>query len=266
MPWPKHPVIYEINAWVWLNELSRKHGRQLSLATIPAEEWDAIADLAIDAVWLMGVWERSPAGRAIALRNEQLQEDFRRALPDLQPEDVTGSPYCVRGYAVDEHLGGNEGLAAARTSLAERDIQLILDFVPNHVAPDHAWVSDHPEYFVRGDRGDLERDPASFFEAGDNIYARGRDPYFPAWPDVLQLNVFNEGLRRASIETLTGIARQCDGVRCDMAMLLLNEVFAQTWGARRRPTTFERLLGDGDPSNQKEVPQFHFYRGSLLGS
>ena len=60
-PWPKHPVIYEINSWVWLRELAGG-GAPLSLADVPAKEWNAIAARGFDAVWLMGVWERSPAG------------------------------------------------------------------------------------------------------------------------------------------------------------------------------------------------------------
>src|SRR5436190_11256896 len=127
MTWPKYPLIYEINTWVWLNELSHKHRRSLTLATIPASEWDAIVELGMDAVWLMGVWERSPAGRSIAMKNESLQEDFRRALPDVRPEDIVGSPYCVRRYTVDEQLGGTKGLASARKNLANRKIRLIVD-------------------------------------------------------------------------------------------------------------------------------------------
>src|SRR6185436_1470335 len=123
-------------------------------------------------------------------------------------DDIAGSPYCVRRYTVDERLGGTQGLAAARKNLATRKIQLVLDLVPNHVAPDHPWASDHPEYFIQGDSNDLRTDPASFFQAEGRIFARGRDLYFPAWPDVLQLNVFNEGLRNAAIETLTAIAEQ----------------------------------------------------------
>ena len=217
--WPRHPVIYEINTWVWLGELSRKYPGPLNLATVPQQEWDAIAALGFDAVWFMGVWERSPAGIGISMRNPGLLEDFRRALPDFAAQDNVGSPYCVRSYVVDEHLGGPAGLAAARQALARRGVRLILDFVPNHVAPDHSWVVEHPEYFIRGDKQDLAREPASFFEAGGNVFACGRDPYFPAWPDVLQLNVFDQGLRQAVVETLSEIAEQCDGIRCDMAML-----------------------------------------------
>ena len=230
--WSRHPVIYEINAWVWLQELHDKYDRPVTFANTPREEWDSIAGLGVDAVWLMGVWERSPAGVAIANQNKGLLEDFRRALPDYRSEDNVGSPYCVRRYVVDEHLGGVAGLAVARRELATRGLKLILDFVPNHVAPDHPWVVHHPEYFVQGTVDEARNDPASFLETGGKVLARGRDPYFPAWPDVLQLNAFQPGLRRAAIETLSDIARQCDGVRCDMAMLFINSIFERTWGLR----------------------------------
>jgi hypothetical protein len=230
--WPKHPVIYEINTWVWLRELGMKYGQPVDLATVPEQEWNAIAAHGFDAVWFMGVWERSPAGIAISMRNKGLLEDFKRALPDFSAKDNVGSPYCVRRYVVDQHLGGPKGLAAARKSLAQRGIRLILDFVPNHVAPDHPWVSEHPEYFIQGSADDARNDPVSFVEAGGKVFACGRDPFFPAWPDVLQLNAFQPGLRQAVIDTVSEIAGQCDGIRCDMAMLMLNNIFERTWGAR----------------------------------
>ena len=137
----------------------------------------------INAVWLMGVWERSPAGLALANANDGLQASFRDTLPDLRPDDVIGSPYCVRRYVVDASFGGPEALAAARAALAERGIRLLLDYVPNHVAPDHPWVTSRPELFVRGDEHDLQADPAAWMKAGDHVLAHGRDPYFPPWPE-----------------------------------------------------------------------------------
>src|SRR4051812_37993545 len=80
------PAIYEINTAVWL----AGH----SLAEVPARRWDAIAALPVDAVWLMGVWQRSPAGLAIAASDEGLSSSFRQAVADLRPSDVIGSPYC----------------------------------------------------------------------------------------------------------------------------------------------------------------------------
>jgi hypothetical protein len=257
-PWPKHPVIYEINTWVWLQELSQKYKSPVTLANVSREEWDSIADLKVDAVWFMGVWERSPSGIEISMRNQGLLADFRRALPDFTDADNVGSPYCVGNYEVDAVLGGREGLAKARKELAKRGIRLILDFVPNHVAPDHPWVAEHPEYFIKGNYGDSVREPGSFIAAGGNVFACGRDPYFPAWPDVLQLNAFDPGLRQAVIETLSDIASQSDGVRCDMAMLLMNNIFERTWGARAGA----RGSGDYWPeviqAVKKEHPQFMF--------
>src|ERR1700722_1543275 len=115
--WPRYPALYEISTWVWLSDLKRKYGRSVDLSSVPSAEWDAISAYGFDAVWLMGVWERSPAGIAISNRNQGLLDDFRRALPDFRPEDNVGSPYCVRRYIVDQHLGGPEGLAVARKEL-----------------------------------------------------------------------------------------------------------------------------------------------------
>ena len=230
--WPRQPVIYEFNTWVWLHELSEKYNRLITLGSIPQQEWNSIASLGVDAVWLMGVWERSPAGIRLSLEHPGLQAEYRKVLPDVSVEDVVGSPYCIRRYEVDDHLGGPEGLASAREMLAQRGIRLILDFVPNHVAPDYPWVYDHPEYFIPGDVDDLRRAPAEFLEANGSIIACGRDPHFPPWTDTAQLNAFHPGLRHAIVDTLRGIANQCDGMRCDMAMLLLNAIFERTWGAR----------------------------------
>src|SRR5947209_7477047 len=206
----------------------------------------------------MGVWERSPAGIAIANQNKNLVDEFRRVLPDFAPEDNVGSPYCIKRYVVDKHLGGPGGLAIARRELANRGITLLLDFVPNHVAPDHAWVIEHPEYFIRGNAEDVRNDPTSYIEVQGRVYACGRDPYFPAWPDVLQLNAFEPGLRQAVIDTISDIAAQCDGIRCDMAMLLLNQIFERTWGGRagQRPST--EYWRDVIPAVKREQPDFRF--------
>ncbi len=256
--WPRYPTLYEINTWVWLSELSKKAGKPLDLSSLPAAEWDAIAALGFDAVWLMGVWERSPAGIAIANKNAGLLEDFRRALPDFRLEDNVGSPYCVRCYEVDEHLGGPESLSQARKELAKRGMRLILDFVPNHVAPDHAWVSQHPEHFIQGRAADAVNDPAAYVNLNGTVFACGKDPFFPAWPDVLQLNAFQLGLRQAVTVTLSKIADQCDGVRCDMAMLMMNAIFERTWGSRavRRPAT--EYWVDTISATKKEHPDFLF--------
>jgi len=227
---PPRPVIFEIDAWLWLRELSGQYGRRVTLADVPDEAWDSVG--VPDAVWLMGVWERSPAGRAIAMNHPDLRRTFDAALPDWTPDDLESSPYCVRRYVVDAALGGAEGLAAARAALARRGIGLILDYVPNHVAPDHPWVTAHPEYFIHGTPEDLAAAPDVFFAAGDRVLAHGREPSAPPWPDVVQLNAFKPGLRAAAIATLIDIADQCDTICCDMVMLLTTPAFVGTWGER----------------------------------
>ena len=232
-------VLYEINTWVWLNALSQKYKRQVRLDTVPESVWQELGALQVDAIWLMGVWRRSTEARRISASHADFQAELRGVLPDFSPEDVSGSPYSVQEYVVDEHLGGQGALAAARQELRKRGLKLLLDFVPNHVAPDHSWIHEHPDYMVQAVAGTVNPDQGKFFEKDGRWFAYGRDPNLAGWPDTAQLNAFAPELRRAAAETLTAIAAQCDGVRCDMAMLLLNDVFERTWGplAGPRPAT-----------------------------
>lgn len=234
-PLSPNPVLYEINTFVWLGELSRKYQRPVVLGQVPDEEWAYLADLGVELVWLMGVWERSPMGLTLVRNNPVAIREFKQMLPDYHTEDLAGSPYSVRRYSVDSRIGGDTGLAQERAKLAGHGIRLILDYVPNHVAPDHPWTRDHPEYFVQGTPRDLEIDPESYIKIGPNVIARGRDPNFPAWMDVVQLNAFHPGLRQATQDTIFSIAQKCDGMRVDMAMLLLNRIFALTWGPPAGP-------------------------------
>jgi hypothetical protein len=242
-----HPHLYEINTWVWLNELSKSHGREIRLASVPDGEWDRLAALGFDFVWLMGVWERSAAGRQMDRTNVQLFPHFDAALPGWRMEDVVGSGYSVKAYRPDPRMGTWEELDAVRAKLRERGMGLILDFVTNHTGRDHHWVDEHPEFYIQGTLADFRRDPDTFFlvehaTQGPLFLACGRDPFFPAWRDTAQLNYFHEGLRRAVIAELKSIAEHCDGVRCDMAMLVLNDVFESTW----------RLVLPHDPAPTEE--------------
>jgi hypothetical protein len=256
--WPSDPVLYELNTAAWLHDVSQRAGVTVTLADVPAAEWDRVTPAGVDAVWLMGVWERGPAGVELAMGSTEQVASFRAALPDFDASDVIGSAYCISRYEVDERLGGRAGLAAARAALAQRSIRLLVDFVPNHVAPDHRWLTEHPEYFVQGGTDDLEVDPAGFIAVGDAVIARGRDPYFPPWPDVAQLNAFAPGLRQAAAETLIDIAAQADGVRCDMAMLLLNTVFARTWGDRAGAVPNDEYWTEVISSVRQRHPHFVF--------
>lgn len=234
-----YPSFYQVSARIWLEELGRDAGRCAMLDQIPDRTLDRLADQGFQWLWLMGVWQTGEAGRIISLANQEWQADFRRMLPDFRDEDVVGSPFAIQAYTVHRDFGGDASLARFRQRLNERGIKLMLDFVPNHTALDHPWVSSHPEFYIHGSAEDLARQPQNYFRlptaAGMHVLAHGREPNFSAWVDTLQLNYRHLGLRRAMQEELLEIAERCDGVRCDMAMLLLPEVIERTWGEVSRP-------------------------------
>ncbi len=229
----KHPVLYEVNINVLMRECSESAGKTLTLGDLPDALIDEWASLGFDAIWLMGVWTRSEISRDIARTDAGLQEEYLAALPDFRLEDVTGSPYAVRSYRVAPEFGGNAALRRLRTRLARRGMGLVLDFVANHTARDCAWVRLHPEWYINGHAGDERERTSIFFRTdtdwGERVIAHGRDPMFPGWTDTAQLNHRSQVARTAIIKELERVSALCDGVRCDMAMLLLNDVFQRSW-------------------------------------
>jgi hypothetical protein len=245
---PRYPSLYQINTRIWLKEMSERHGRHCTLADVPEADLDALAARGFDWIWLLGVWQTGPAGRRVSLTNLQWQRDYTRMLPDWHEEDVVGSMFAVQSYRVHTDFGGDEALAHLRRRLKDRGVLLLLDFVPNHTALDHPWVRECPQFYIAGDDGDLAREPEQYCRVdtlhGPRVLAHGRDPYFPGWVDTLQLNYRGADLQKAMLGELTRIASQCDGVRCDMAMLLLPEVIARTWGDRSRPQNGQRQVDE----------------------
>jgi hypothetical protein len=269
----RYPALYQINTRVWLTELSETLGRQATLDDIADTELDRLAGLGFDWVWFLSVWQTGPAAQRVSRSNPQLRVEFRETLADLREENIAGSGFAITGYMVHTDLGGDAALARLRERLKKRGLRLMLDFVPNHVGLGHPWVEDHPDYFISGTERDLAEAPRNYtrvqrgavggqapFSASasnlqvpkkvpdpfppDLILAYGRDPYFPGWADTLQLNYANPALQETMMGELAKIAGQCDGVRCDMAMLVLPEVFERTWGRRGPPfwpTAIERV-------------------------
>jgi hypothetical protein len=236
---PSYPSLFQINTRVWLTDLARGLGRPATLNDIPDEEIDRLAHLGFDWIWLLSVWQTGSAAQRESRSNAEWRKEFEDTLPDLREEDIAGSGFAITGYTVHTALGGDTALGALRERLRQRGLRLMLDFVPNHMAPDHPWVESHPEYFVAGTEADLQRAPQNYTRVelarGARILAHGRDPYFPGWPDTLQLDYSNPATQGAMAAALVKIAGQCDGVRCDMAMLVLPDVFERTWGRRPEP-------------------------------
>jgi hypothetical protein len=235
-----HPSLYQINTRVLLTALSQTLGRQATLDDVPDQELDFIAQQGLDWVWFLGVWQTGSAGRKVSSENPEWRREFQELLPNFSDDDVCGSCFAIRSYTVHSDFGGNSALARLRRRLEDRGLRLMLDFVPNHTAPDHPWVQQHPDYYVHGTEEQYEREPQNYTRVvtpgGPTVLAYGRDPYFAGWPDTLQLNYANPDLHYAMALELEKIAAMCHGVRCDMAMLVLPDVFEKTWGVR--PASF----------------------------
>src|SRR6516164_7740226 len=236
---PRYPSLYQINTRVWLERLSREAAPRITLADIDDATIDHFAECGYDWIWLLSVWQTGAVGRAVSRGNPQWRTEFQTVMPDLTEDDICGSGFAITGYTVNESLGGEAALARFRERLAGRSIKLMLDFVPNHTAPDHPWVKASPEYYVEGSEDALAAAPQNYLrvdtDRGPKILAYGRDPNFPGWPDTLQLNYVNSDLQKARIDELIAIAGKCDGVRSDMAMLLLPDIFQRTWGMTPEP-------------------------------
>src|SRR5271166_5647945 len=151
----RYPALYQINTRVWLTELSRALGKRATLDDILDAELDRLAELGFDWVWFLSVWQTGPAARAISRANPDWRREFAATLPDLEDEDIVGSGFAIQDYTVHRDLGGAAALARLRVRLQKRGLKLMLDFVPNHLAPDHRWIDEHPDYFVHGSESDL---------------------------------------------------------------------------------------------------------------
>ncbi|MFN7736225.1 MAG: alpha-amylase family glycosyl hydrolase [Pirellula sp.] len=234
-----YPLLLQINTRVWLTARSKNLGRPATLDDITHADLEQIAENGFDWIWLLSVWQTGKESQRISRTNPHWLREFGETLPDLTEADIIGSGFAISSYSVHRDLGGNEALARLRGRAREHGLNLMLDFVPNHMGLDHSWLVEHPEFFIQGCPSDRTASPENYFEhrIGETcrIFAHGRDPYFAGWPDTVQLDYSNPQLHDAMIRELVKVSDQCDGVRCDMAMLLLPDVFSNTWNKRVEP-------------------------------
>ncbi len=234
-----YPSLYQVNTRVWLNKISRQIGRSATLDDISDVELDELANLGFDWVYFLTVWQTGQAARQVSRSYPEWLTEYQELLPDLQEEDICGSGFAITSYTLNTSFGEPEALMRLRDRLHQRGLKLMLDFVPNHTAPDHPWVQEHPEYYVTGTESLLTEQPHNYLKIdlpeGSTVLAYGRDPYFGGWPDTLQLNYGSSALQIAMSDELLKISQCCDGLRCDVAMLILPEIFERTWGIAIEP-------------------------------
>lgn len=236
---PHYPALYQVNTRVGMQLLAKQLNRPVTLDDIPDATLDEWANLGFDWIYLLGVWQTGTIGQTVSRSNPEWLAEYRRILSDVCEEDVCGSCFAITSYTGHSLFGGDPAILRLRDRLHQRGLKLMLDFVPNHTAPDHPWVQTHPEFYVTGTEELLAQQPQNYCRissfSGEKIFAYGRDPYFAGWCDTLQLNYGNPDLQAAMINELLHIAQLCDGVRCDMAMLVLPEIFQRTWDITTQP-------------------------------
>ena len=192
-----------------------KRAKYSNFEQITAEELTRIASLGFTAIWFMGVWKISQGAISIS---------------KIVSEDFEGSPYAIQDYIINPDLGGKKGFKALVDRAHEANLLVILDFVSNHMALDTPWIKKHPEYFIRSNPSLRHQNTSDFYlhKTGE-VIAFGRDPFFPPWHDTAQLDYTNAKLRKKMIKVLKEISEIADGVRCDMAMLILRDYIRRQW-------------------------------------
>jgi hypothetical protein len=253
------PLLYEINTRCWLRELSGRLGQQITLANVPETEFAAWQRLGFTHIWLMGVWTTGARGRELALSEPNLLKAYDEALPGWRQADIAGSPYSIAAYEVPTALGGDTGLKKFRKELHARGLKLVLDFVPNHLGCDHPWTKERPDLFVQSP---TEAEGTFAVDNATEVrwLAHGKDLHFAPWTDTAQLDYRRSETVSAMQELLLSVAARCDGVRCDMAMLLLNEVFAKTWAHMPASTAAPQteFWAEAIPAVKAKRPDFLF--------
>ena len=227
----KNTNLYEINTRIWLKRYSSEENTA-TLKDVPKEYWVNLKSLGMDYVWLMGIWKTNDTVVKEYCFEPGLVSEYNKALKNFKVEDVIGSPYSIDKYELNPQVGSLEELIELKEYLNSIGIKLILDFVSNHFSAHSSLTESNPELFLTANEVFFKRDSHTYFRSKydeNRYFAHGRDPFFPAWQDTVQLNYFNLDTRRFMIDTLIDLTKLCDGVRCDMAMLSLNNVFDNTW-------------------------------------
>ena len=247
-----NPTIYEINTRPWLRRFDRENKKAM-LSDVPVKYWDNLSKKEFDYVWLMGIWKTCDSVIDKYCFEPELVKNYNRALKDWKREDIIGSPFAIDKYEINPTVGTHKSLLELKTLLNKKGIKLILDFVPNHFNAASGLIKENPYIFLYVGKQLYDRDPHTFYQpfpGEKSFFAHGRDPFFPSWQDTVQVNFFSIDSRKFLTDTLIDLTKICDGVRCDMAMLALNNVFKGTWGSILKANGFD-------------VPQTEFWKDAI---
>ena len=199
--------LYQIHLRQFMNQNSYNTSFN-NLRQFPIKFLDYLEALNFQYLWLMGIWQ---------LPKDSRQRDFSlQPLMNIgwKPEDIISSVFAIEDYTIDQSLGTIEDYLFLKNEANKRGIKIILDFIPNHFGYYSTLTTTNPELFLKQ----------------NNILQNGKDPNYPAWIDTAQVDYSQESTREFMISKLVNISEICDGVRIDMAMLILNSVFERTWG------------------------------------
>lgn len=224
----KYPRLLELNVRIWL----KRFGKDATFSSVTDEQIKTWKEMGIDLIWLMGIWNNNKDVITEYCFEPDLINSYNGSLKDWQTDDVIGSPYSIDKYEVNPTLGTKEELLKFKSRLNENGIKLILDFVCNHFSAKSSLIWTNKEIFLFADEYIFKNDPYTFYPSPVNhkeFLAHGRDPLFPPWKDTAQINFFSDDARKFLIDVLKDLTEVCDGVRCDMAMLPLNNIFFNTW-------------------------------------
>jgi glycosidase len=253
-----NPKLYEINTRVWIKQF----GSKATLADVPAEYFKELAEKGINVVWLMGIWKTCPDIIKDCCFSNDLTASYTKALPGWGQDDIAGSPYSINTYELNPVLGNKQDLLKVREIINGFGMKLVLDFVPNHFGAGTEYIKSNPDIFLQADDDSLGKDSYTFFKVDGKVFAHGRDPLFPAWTDTIQINLYSPEAREFLTNIMIELSGLCDGLRCDMAMLPMNNVFYNTWlGIHNKYNVQkpkEEFWKESIARVRKQVPDFMF--------
>ncbi len=272
--WKQNLVLIAKSTFVWLYQLSEKYHKPIKhLDQIPIEELESLRSFGVNGLWLIGIWERSPASKII-------KELYGK-------KNAIASAYSIYDYRITNDLGGEDAYLKLKTKTNNAGLKLGCDMVPNHTGIDSSWVIDHPDWFIQAKRNpspefkynspNLSPDPRAEIRIEEGYYTQtgaaevfqfrynssekniyiyhGNDGTSMPWNDTAQLNYLNPETRAAVREVILGVAEKFDIIRLDAAMTLTKQHYKRLWfpyigGSKYIPTRGNYNMNDSEFDDQ----------------